>query len=131
MTPAQKTAQEIAGEAYQVIGVVASAAGLFDHPDIQRALDYFSGDLSGEILPFDVAGTKQDHGSSAKGPIPTEQTEGPVVADLVRLVILATDDGDHHPPISQWAAERAVETVLANLDPLDVLIDAAILRGEA
>lgn len=33
-------------------------------------------------------------------------------ADLVRAVIHATDDGDHHPPISQWAAERAVEVVM-------------------
>lgn len=33
-------------------------------------------------------------------------------AALVRAVIQATDDGDHHPPISQWAAERAVEVVM-------------------
>lgn len=36
-------------------------------------------------------------------------------ADLVRAVIQATDDGDHHPPISQWAAERAVEVVMGEM----------------
>lgn len=34
---------------------------------------------------------------------------------LVRAVIQATDDGDHHPPISQWAAERAVEVVMGEM----------------
>lgn len=34
--------QEIMGQAYQVIGAIASEAGLFEHPDVQRALDYFS-----------------------------------------------------------------------------------------
>lgn len=33
-------------------------------------------------------------------------------ADLVQAVIRATEDGDHHPHISQWAAEQAVKTVV-------------------
>ena len=36
-------------------------------------------------------------------------------ADLVQAVIRATEDGDHHPHISQWAAEQAVATVLSAL----------------
>ena len=47
-----KTAQEVAGEAYQVVGALAGAAGLFETPEVQAALDYFSSDLTGEILPL-------------------------------------------------------------------------------
>ncbi len=49
--------ESVAAEAYQVIGAIASAGGLFDHPDVQRALDYFGGDREGEILPFAVSTT--------------------------------------------------------------------------
>lgn len=49
--------ESIAAEAYQVIGTIASAGGLFDHPDVQRALDYFGGDRDGEILPFAMSTT--------------------------------------------------------------------------
>lgn len=47
-----KTAPEVAGEAYQVIGALADAAGLSGTPAVQAALDYFSSDLTDEILPF-------------------------------------------------------------------------------
>jgi len=47
--------QEIMGQAYQVIGAIASEAGLFDHPDVQRALDYFSENRYREdFLPFSL-----------------------------------------------------------------------------
>jgi len=47
--------QEIMGQAYQVIGPIASEASLFDHPDVQRALDYFSENrYSEEFLPFSL-----------------------------------------------------------------------------
>lgn len=52
LSPKGGEAEAVAGEAYQVVGVLASAAGLFDHPEVIRALDYFSGDLADEILPF-------------------------------------------------------------------------------
>lgn len=45
-------ASAVAGEAYQVIGALADAAGLFDHPEVQRALDYFSKAPDGSLLPF-------------------------------------------------------------------------------
>lgn len=48
----RKTAREVAGEAYQVVSALAGAAGLFETPEVQAALDYFSSDLTGEILPF-------------------------------------------------------------------------------
>lgn len=56
----EKTADDIAGEAYQVIGSIAAAAGLFNHPKVQRALTYFSTDYmlgsdaapARQILPF-------------------------------------------------------------------------------
>jgi hypothetical protein len=47
-----KSPHEIAGEAYQVIAAIAMAAGCFNQDEVQAALDYFSGDLKGEILPF-------------------------------------------------------------------------------
>lgn len=47
-----KSAEDVAGEAYQVIGAIAATAGIFDSPEVQAALDYFSSDLTGEILPF-------------------------------------------------------------------------------
>lgn len=53
------TAEEVAAEAYQVIGVIATEAGLFDHPAVQRALDYFSAETQdGSILPFSIEGTE-------------------------------------------------------------------------
>lgn len=58
-----KTADEVAGEAYQVIASLADRAGLFDDPHVQRALDYFSSDLTGEILPW--SGTGTDSASTA------------------------------------------------------------------
>lgn len=58
MTDAQKkSAEEIAAEAYVVIGAVADFGGVFSDPDVQRALDYFaalsevSGGRGGEIIP--------------------------------------------------------------------------------
>jgi hypothetical protein len=49
-------AEMIAGSAYQVIGSLAHAAGLFDHPEVQRALDWFSqyrdGDKLVDLLPW-------------------------------------------------------------------------------
>lgn len=55
-----KDAETIAGEAYQIIGSLAEEAGLFNHPSVQRALDYFVNIADGEarahveILPWDV-----------------------------------------------------------------------------
>lgn len=47
--------QEIMGQAYQVIGAIASEAGLFEHPDVQSALDYFSENRYREdLLPFSL-----------------------------------------------------------------------------
>ncbi len=49
-----------AGEAYQVIGALAVAAGLFEHPEVQRALDHFSEGCPGEILPWGATLPKGD-----------------------------------------------------------------------
>ena len=55
-----KTAQEVAAEAYQVIGALADHADLFEHEPVRDALDYF-GDIAsgkpgerfkGDILPW-------------------------------------------------------------------------------
>jgi len=51
-----------AAEAYQVIGAIAYDQQIFDNPNIQRALDYFSDTADGErgsrvkddILPFSL-----------------------------------------------------------------------------
>lgn len=54
-TTTPKTADDIGGEAYQVIGALADKAGLFEHPEVQRVLDYFSsGTFEGEVLPFNL-----------------------------------------------------------------------------
>lgn len=44
----------IAAEAYQVIGWLAHYANIFEHDEVQRALDYFSGktNYDGSMLPF-------------------------------------------------------------------------------
>lgn len=53
---AEDLAARVGGEAYQVIGALAAAAGLFDHPEVIRALDYFGYEewrrAGAEILPF-------------------------------------------------------------------------------
>ncbi|MGN7099347.1 MazG-like family protein [Brevundimonas diminuta] len=49
-----------AGEAYQVIGALAAATGLFEHPEVQRALDHFSENCPGEILPWGATLPKGD-----------------------------------------------------------------------
>ncbi|QSR22091.1 hypothetical protein [Hyphomonas sp. KY3] len=58
VTPNSETnrrGQEIMGQAYQVIGAIASEAGLFEHPDVQSALDYFSENRYREdFLPFSL-----------------------------------------------------------------------------
>jgi hypothetical protein len=39
--------------AYQIVGAISHYAGLFDHPDVQRALDYLSDeDDFAELLPW-------------------------------------------------------------------------------
>lgn len=40
-------ANQVAAEAYQVIGAIAGTAGLFDNSEVQRALDYF-GDIASD-----------------------------------------------------------------------------------
>jgi len=54
-------------QAYQVIGTLASVANCFEDPEVQRALDYFSGDgFDPKFLPFkrprpiDEAGTADE-----------------------------------------------------------------------
>lgn len=42
--------QQVAAEAYQVIGALAVSAGLFDRPEVQKALDYF-GDIANGDKP--------------------------------------------------------------------------------
>ena len=40
-------------QAYQVIGVLADAAGVFDTPEVIKALDYFSrGEFDEDFLPW-------------------------------------------------------------------------------
>lgn len=54
-----KDAETIAGEAIQVIGSIADEGGLWHHPKVQAALDYFSEGWrmdGAEILPFVLDG---------------------------------------------------------------------------
>ena len=55
-------AEAVAAQAYQVIGALAETENVFNHPEVQRALDYF-GDIAngepdrrgaGEILPWAI-----------------------------------------------------------------------------
>lgn len=55
-----RTKRDVAAEAYQVIGSLASTAELFDDKEVQRALDYFSAVANGYsprggVLPFGIA----------------------------------------------------------------------------
>src|SRR5574343_1114803 len=45
---AEQLAIQTAAEAYQVIGALADHAGLFDSPEVTRALDYFGDVANGE-----------------------------------------------------------------------------------
>ena len=61
----KKSSEEVAAEAYQVIGVLADEAGVFETDEVQYALDYFSALSRGEtpktkILPFGL-NTKNDN----------------------------------------------------------------------
>ena len=58
--------QRVAAEAYQVIGILAGEADLFDHPEVDRALNYFGDIANGEegarakgILPFYIEGDEE------------------------------------------------------------------------
>lgn len=53
--------QEVAAAAYQIIGALASEAGVFDKPGVIKALDYFGDIANGDeptratdILPWDI-----------------------------------------------------------------------------
>ncbi|NJC39792.1 hypothetical protein GGQ87_000050 [Brevundimonas alba] len=72
-----KTAEDVAGEAYQVIGSLAATAGIFNHLEVQRALDYFSGDLKGEILPFVLS--EPEKADPAVGVEASEDTDIPTL----------------------------------------------------
>ncbi|WP_375202330.1 hypothetical protein [Hyphococcus sp.] len=53
--------EEVMGQAYQVIGILAFEAGLADSPEVQRALDYFAANaFSEDFLPFALAGKDKD-----------------------------------------------------------------------
>lgn len=54
-----KSKQEVAAEAYQVIGALASSADLFESKEVVKALNYFGDIANGqdglrvkEVLPF-------------------------------------------------------------------------------
>ena len=54
-----KTKEEIAAEAYQVIGTIACYANIMDQPEVIRALNYFSkhadsNDIDEDILPWGI-----------------------------------------------------------------------------
>ena len=64
IAPSDQT-QIVAAEAYQVIGALAHAAGLFDTPEVTKALDYFGDIANGdkptrakEILPWHIDSTR-------------------------------------------------------------------------
>ena len=52
------TAEGVSFEAYQVIGALSDAVGLFGHPAVIRALDYFGYEewkrVGSEILPWHI-----------------------------------------------------------------------------
>lgn len=51
--PSPPPAEEVKANAYQIIGALADHAGLFEHPEVIRALDYLAYDKGGEdILPW-------------------------------------------------------------------------------
>ncbi len=53
--------EEVMGQAYQVIGVLAFEAGLADSPEVRRALDYFAANAFSEgFLPLAPAGKDKD-----------------------------------------------------------------------
>ena len=50
------TVKSAMGQAYQVIGAIAQEAGLLEHPDVQRALEYFAANQFREnFLPFSLS----------------------------------------------------------------------------
>lgn len=49
LTP--QCAARVSGEAYQVIGALAGDTGQFEHPQVQRALDYFGSIAAGGAYP--------------------------------------------------------------------------------
>ena len=56
--------EELAGEAYQIIGSLADSANLFDHPEVQKILDKYSDISAGNkntesMLPFRAANIHQ------------------------------------------------------------------------
>ena len=63
---------KVSGEAYQIIGLLAHDAGLFDHPAVVRALDYFGYEQwrkpGAEILPWHLEDQKEPSASSETGP---------------------------------------------------------------
>jgi hypothetical protein len=51
--------ETIAAQAYQVLGALAADAGLYEHPEVLRAMDYFSGIANGkppadDFLPWAI-----------------------------------------------------------------------------
>ena len=52
-TKANCETSRVMGQAYQVIGILAENANLFDHPEVVRALDYFaSNEYQEDFLPL-------------------------------------------------------------------------------
>ena len=52
-TGSEVALQTASAQAYQVVGALASEAGLFNHSEVLRALDYFGGIANGDSLPED------------------------------------------------------------------------------
>jgi len=47
--------EDLVGAAYQIVGVLAGRCGLFDHPDVQNALDALANlreDPAKPLIPF-------------------------------------------------------------------------------
>lgn len=62
--------QTLACELYQVVGVLAADAGVFEHPQVQRTLDDLARAMDGKplpkrsLLPFAPVPTKATHPTS-------------------------------------------------------------------
>ena len=107
-------------EAYQVVGALANLAGVFDHPDVIRALDMLSGmPIDGELSPF------------PREPWPADPMRADRDGQMERARIAETQLAEADALVRRhfWHIDELPQYAEPNIDT--PMIDAAIARHRA
>lgn len=120
--------------AYQIVGALAHYTGTFNHPDVQRALDYLSGEKVEGILPWprEAIVPAAPDGYAL---VPVSPTDGLLASMALRYdhgVFMPADPRASLLPVSEEARTRRINSIITTMRQLhEEVVGAGFYRPES